>query len=60
MIRYYTVSGDLENGFDFEYTFNHYRQAKDKYDSINRGRWITYKSLTATDDREGEIILERD
>ena len=60
MIRYYTVSGDLYNGFDFEYTFNHYRQAKEKYDSIALGHGVTYKSLTATDDHDGDKILERE
>lgn len=60
MIRYYTVAGDLKTGFDFEYTFNHYKPAKEKYDSIETGRGITYKSLTATDDKDGDIILERE
>ena len=60
MIRYYTVSGDTRNGHDFEYLFYHYRDAKKKYDSIQTGSGITYKSLTATDDKEGDQILERE
>ena len=60
MVRYYTVSGDLKNGFDFEYVDYHEKQARDKYDSIRIGGGITYKVLIATDDKNGDIIIARE
>ena len=56
MTRYYTVSGDTKNGGEFEFTFHFYKDAKAKYDKIIGA---AYKSITATDDKAGEMIIER-
>lgn len=56
MIRYYTVSGDLDNGYDFEYIFRFHKDAEAKYSQITH---VPFKSLTATDDKEGDITLMR-
>ena len=57
MIRYYTVSGDTQNGQDFEYIFRFYKDAEAKYNKITG---VPYKSLKATDDKKGEIIVMRE
>lgn len=57
MIRYYTVSGDTKNGHDFEYIFRFCRDAEEKYNKIKD---VPYKSLKATDDKKGEIIVMRE
>lgn len=56
LIRYYTVAGDTKSGGEFEYTFRFYKDAKSKYDRITG---VAYKSIVATDDKNGDMIIER-
>ena len=59
MIRYYTVNIDYANGYDNDYSFHHYEQAKAKFDNVKNLTGVTYVSLTSTDDKEGDKVLER-
>lgn len=56
MVRYYTVSGDLKNGYDFEYTFRFAKDAEAKYESITSSG-VTYKSLWVFDDDRGDCLI---
>lgn len=56
MIRYYTVAGDTKKGGEFEYIFHFYKDAKNKFDKISGA---AYKSIIATDDKNGDMIIER-
>lgn len=57
MIRYYTVAADLKTGYDIDYSFYHLKDAEAKYDSLTNAN-VTYKSITATDDKTGDILLK--
>ena len=56
MIRYYTVSGDTKKGGEFEHIFHFYKDAKNKFDRISD---VAYTSIVATDDKNGDMIIER-
>ncbi len=55
MIRYYSVVGDTRRGEPFEYCFNHLKDAEKKYKEITG---VPYKALLATDDKQGEILVD--
>lgn len=57
MIRYYTVAADLKTGYDIDYSFNHLKDAEAKYESLTEAN-VTFKSITASDDQTGELILK--
>ena len=61
MIRYYYVNVDLKNGADVpEKIFRYERDARIYFDSLElSANGIVYKSLNASTDSDGDIILDR-
>ena len=61
MVRYYVVSGDLSNGFDFEHIFRFYKDAEKKYHSIElKNNGAVFKYLYVHDDAEGDKTIMRE